>query len=426
MLRFSDHRVHLERLVRAALDSGDPAAAVARHWPDELNHARRVRVLGVGKASGAMTDAAVERLGGRVTRGLAVHVPGRPGGSDRVEWLRGDHPVPTERNVFAAKRVASFVGECDADEMLLVLLSGGGSAHLAWAAEGLTLDDLRETTELLLRAGTPIEELNAVRKHCERLKGGRLAELATPARVIVLVLSDVMGDRLDTISSGPFAPDRTRYAAAVDTLERCGLGDGAVAEHLRRGVAGKIEETPKSGHPCFANVTHTVVGSNRFAVEAVAEEARVIGFHVAEVEHGVEGAAADVGWRLAACLRADTSGRAVCWVLGGETTVDAADAPGTGGRNQELALSAAVGLVGVPDAAVLALATDGVDGTTPAAGAIVTSHTVSELREREIDAERALREHDSFTALDAVGATLRTGPTGTNVNDVAVGVRYGE
>ena len=340
MLRFRDHRVHLERLVRAALDSAEPAAAVGRHWADELNRARRVRVLGVGKASGAMTDAAVQRLGGRVTSGLAVHVPGRPGGSDRVEWLEGDHPVPSGRNEFAARRVASFVGECGSEETLLVLLSGGGSAHLAYPAEGLTLDDLRETTEALLRTGTPIEELNAVRKHCERLKGGRLAELAAPARVIVLVLSDVMGDRLDTIASGPFAPDRTRYAAALGALERRGLSRGAVADHLRRGAAGDLAETPKSGHPCFANVTHAVVGSNRLAVDAVAREAAALGFHVAEVEQGVEGAADDVGWRLAACLRGDTSGRATCWVLGGETTVDAGDATGRGGRNQELALSA--------------------------------------------------------------------------------------
>lgn len=439
-------------IAAAVLRAADPGEAVRRAWTAELEQARRVVLLASGKAAAAMAEAAIRRLGRRVIGGVitcppehytraetAVRDHGVP-----VEVMPADHPLPTERNRLAAKAMADAAGWANENDLVLALISGGASAHLTMPAEGISVEELATLTRAVQRAGATIGELNTVRKHAERLKGGGLARLAWPARVRSLVLSDVLGDPLDVIGSGPTAADPSTFAEALAVLDRYDLRrvSPSVTGHLVQGARGDIPETPKPGDDVLSRTAHTVVASNRGAVEAAAAEARRLGFEVVRVDHGVRGEACEVGRRLGAiiaelaalepggandgeladAMAAEATRRPRCIIAGGETTVTVGDASGVGGRNLELALAAAVGpLAGVADVGLLALATDGVDGPTDAAGALVTGDTLSRMTRAGIDAREALRHHDSLRALHAADAVIRTGPSGTNVNDVAVG-----
>lgn len=436
--RFQDHAAHARGVIDAVLKAADPGAALERHWVDPS--AGPVMVLAFGKASVKMAGAALSHLADREVVGIVTAVPEQVGTVEldgQVAVYPVDHPLPSQRNVEAARMVASLTAmfaETHGDAGTLVaLISGGGSAHLTLPAGRLSLEDLRTVNGALQRAGAPIQDLNAVRKHTEVLKGGRLAALAEPARVVSYIVSDVLGDRLDVIASGPLAPDPTTYANALGVLERFGVGDAApaVTEHLRRGGAGELPETPKPGDPVFAAVTSTIVANNEVAVGAAAKAVTGLGLQVAGVRTGVDGDASAAGEMLArrgAELAAAAVGSA--FVIGGETTVRVGEAGGKGGPSQEMALSAAVELerldAGAPGlglrerAVVLTFSTDGVDGPTDAAGAVVTVETSRGLRGLGIDPAAALGNHDSYTALDRVGALIRTGPTGTNVNHVAV------
>ncbi len=417
-----------ERLVRAVVASCDPAGLVRERWPGDFDAPGPVVLVAAGKAAPAMAVAACECLGEAPSAGVAVFPSGAPG-TDRlaalgVEAVEADHPVPTARNLDAALRVARVVESMPGDGRLLLLLSGGASALLTLPAEGLTLDDLAAVTRALLLAGAPIDELNAVRKHCERLKGGGLARLASPRAVQALILSDVVSDRLDVIGSGPTAPDPTTYADAMRALERRGATGAslAVTEHLRRGAAGELPETLKPGDAALAHVCNTVIGGNETALSAAASRLHTGGFRVLAVERETTGEAAEIGSELARRIRAiPGADRPACILFGGETTVTVGEASGIGGRNRELALAAALELDGDPSLGVLAFATDGRDGPTDAAGAFVTGSTAARARTHDLDLALALREHDSHTALDAIGCLIRTGPTGTNVNDIAIG-----
>lgn len=421
--------------MNAVLEASDPAQALARAWPSEMNDGRPTVLMAIGKASLEMANVAVQRLGRSLVRAVITAVPERMhkhrlGG--RVEVMPADHPWPTDRNIEAASRVAELAREVTPDQRVVLLISGGGSAHLTLPAGDVTLDDLRAITKALQRAGAPIQELNAVRKHIEQLKGGRLAALLAASDIRAFILSDVIGDRLDAIASGPVAPDPTTYGDALEVLSRYGIASVAlrVTKHLERGAAGVVNETLKPGDPRLARVMSTIIASNSTAVTAAAEHAERLGFHVVNVEMGVEGDAADAGRRLASLLRTlvRESSRPACVVFGGEPTVrvidSGADAPAVGGPSQELALAAAVDLEGEPRAALLAFSTDGIDGPTDAAGAIVTGLTVAHDPAAGLDAAAFLARHDSYTLLDRVGALTRTGPTGTNVNHIAVGLVY--
>lgn len=407
-------------------------------------------MLAVGKASIAMAEAAIGVLGAQVGRALVVShagngeepaaaaadggVPVLASGSLRgVEFRKADHPVPSTRNVLAAARVREFASMATVDETLVVLLSGGTSAMLCLPREGVCLDDIAGVTDVLLRNGAPIEELNAVRKHCEVLKGGGLAATAAAGRVRALVLSDVLGDRLDVIGSGPTAPDPTTFAEALEVLRRrdaLAVATAATAL-LQRGCEGEEPETIKPADKLWERVENHVIGDNGLAVDAAAESCVRAGYSMADRREGVQGEAATVGRDLAIAARrlvahGVQANTAIVW--GGETTVTVGDASGIGGRNQELALAAAVELAeggractspaGTPRVTILSLATDGRDGPTDAAGAVVDEGTCARIRGAGIDPAGAMRRHDSHTALDAADALIRTGPTGTNVNDV--------
>lgn len=407
------------RVVEAVLAAADPARAVARAWPTRLDGVSTVGVIAFGKASAAMAGEACARLGERCLGGVAL----APEATVRrvpsvLEALTVDHPLPTSRNVRAGERVRSFVGSLPSEAWLLALVSGGGSAHLTLPMPGVTLEDLREVTDALNRAGATIGELNAVRKHLEQLKGGRLARLAAHAGGVAQVtLSDVLGDDLATIASGPMAPDRTTYREALGVLDRHGIACERVRAHLARGVLGELEETARADEACFQNVEHVIGTNNRDAVDAATRVVRTMGDRVRRSSAPASGEARDVAQTIVRAWRGD--GGAVVW--GGETTVRVGAFPGRGGRVQEMMLTIAIELERCGGrASALGFATDGVDGPTDACGAVVDDTTCARMREKGIEPGEAMARHESFVALEAAGDLVRTGATGTNVNDVVV------
>lgn len=433
----------LAQIRAAALQAVDPGLAVRRfmRWENEtclrVGDARwemalvgRVWLVSIGKAAVPMAQAAADVLGTRLTAGVVVtkygHAEGYPLPSS-VTVMEAGHPVPDAAGLQGAEAIIHLLGRVAERDRVLVLLSGGASALTPAPVAGLTLADLQITTDQLLRAGATIGELNAVRKHLDRLKGGQLARLVTPAPVAALILSDVVGDPLDVIASGPTAPDPTTYAMACQVLAQRGVQTqlpATVMAHLQRGRDGAVPETPKPGDPLFARVTNTLVGSNRLAALAAVAAAEQLGYRALLLTTFVEGEAREVA-RVAAALakgvrqHGDPLPAPACLVWGGETTVTVRG-HGRGGRNQELALAAALALEGLPGVALMALATDGTDGPTDAAGALVDGTTIGAARSLGLDPVAALANNDSYSLLAAVGALMLTGPTGTNVNDLLV------
>ncbi|MBK7405262.1 MAG: DUF4147 domain-containing protein [Phycisphaerales bacterium] len=419
-------RKHIDQVLQAALAAADSARLVHAAIPSPPTDAEVWHVVAVGKASTPMLTAAIRAPGLAIDRG--VHLLSiRPGEyvrlkQGRVRVWEVDHPIPTTRNLAAAAAVHEFVARIPPEDNLLCLLSGGASAHLCFPRPPLTLAHLADITDALLRAGAPIQELNAVRKHCEVLKGGGLAAAATARRIHTLILSDVLGDHLDVIGSGPTAPDPTTFGDALAVLERRALLDAvpAVTDHLRRGLAGEEPETAKPDAPFWSRVQNRVIGNNRLALDAACNQAHLLGYTVADRRDAVEGEAADRARQLAAAAIAlQSSGTPpACIAWGGETTVTVGAAPGRGGRNQEFALAAALALEGHPGITLASFSTDGRDGPTDAAGAVIDSDTASRIRSTGIDPAAALAQHDSHTALDAAGALIRAPATDTNVNDL--------
>ncbi len=456
----------IEELFTAALEASDPGLAVARAWGSVGNAITAdspVLLVGAGKSALEMVKACVELLPAPAKATVVAAVPERIGRVTLAEErcgaltvLAADHPLPTQRSVEAGRRlgeaVESFAREYGERGVIVAALSGGGSAHLCVPAAGLELEALRRVNERLQKAGGTIDELNAVRKHTERLKGGGLARLAFPCACEVLVASDVMGDRLDVIASGPMAGDPTTYALALAVLEKYGLAEEAkdVAEHLRRGARGEYPETVKPGDAVLARVHHTVVCGNAGAREAVRGRAVGMGINVACCEAlGAGVHAGEAGRRLVRRAVEEILDAARCgelagksprvWIVGGEPVVDTRDggkaegtsSRGSGGPSQELALAAALELHARGEALARAgmrmscgtFSTDGVDGPTDAAGAVVGGQTVVR-GGGEAAAREAIRRHDSHGFLERAGSLIRTGPTGVNVNHLACVVAW--
>ncbi len=410
-------------VVRDACDLDGDRLRVGGRTHD-LSRVDRVLVLGTGKPAAAVADALTEVLGDRVDGG-AVVVPASVADPDAspVSRLPGDHPIPSERGVESAARLRELAASADERTLVLAVLAGGGSA-LAPAPEGVCLADLRETTECLLSAGADIGAINAVRKHLSGLKGGGLARVAAPATVVGLVLSDVVGDDPGVVASGPTAPDETTFDDALAALDRFGVdAPEAVRARLEAGARGEVAETPGPTDPVFDRTTTHVVAGSYTALAAAREAARERGYDPVVLAAGVTGEAREAAHTHAAVARqtAETGEPAAppaVVLAGGECTVTVRG-DGTGGPNLEFALSAALDLDGLGErAAVAAVDTDGLDGSTDAAGALVDGTTV---RDRPA-ARAALAENDTLTHLDGVGAALRPGPTETNVNDLRVAV----
>lgn len=436
-------RLIADMIVRAALDAADAGNAVRRAWtplPDAP-----LLVLSIGKASIEMARAAEVLLGRREFEGIVTAIPERMGAAgmapcaDSAAVASGpaiaprwrvfpcDHPLPTPRNIEAAAFIESRVRDFSASHrgraQLVMLISGGGSAHLTLPDNTIPLGEYVELQRRLMRAGATIQELNAVRKHVERLKGGRLAELAQGLGIRVMLISDVIGDPLDVIASGPLAPDPTTFADAIGVLERHAQRSScpAIEALLARGARGELHDTPKPGDAVFRNVEAQVIASNACAVDAVAAAMQS---HFNEVRHqtSLTGEAKDVAGQLVDELaKAQTATRTpTCLVWGGEPTVSVGNSGGRGGPSQEIALAAAIELERrhMDNACVIAFSTDGIDGPTSNAGGIGDAALCRELRAH--DPRAMLAAHDSATALELAARAIKTGPTGTNVNHIFV------
>jgi hydroxypyruvate reductase len=369
---------------------------------------------------------AMERLLGRRIAGGLINVKyGHLAKVRRIELHECGHPVPDEAGVRGAERIAAIAREAGPEDLLVFLGSGGASALMPSPAPPITLEEKQATTRLLLASGANIHEVNAVRKHISLLKGGQLVRLAHPATVVSLLLSDVIGDDLDVIGSGPTAPDASTFAVAHAVLDKYGLLDKApraVMERIEAGRRGEIPETPKPGDDLFERVQNLVVGSNALAVTAAAAEARRLGLRPLVLSTLIEGETRDVARMHAAIAReAVLSGRPVkpplCLISGGETTVTLRG-DGLGGRNQEFVLAAAMDLAGLANVVVLSGGTDGTDGPTDAAGAIADGRTISRAGELRLNAAKLLANNDSYHFFEPLGDLVKTGPTNTNVMDV--------
>ena len=425
----------LREILAAGVAAADPREAVLRavrvedgtlSAGDERFEADRVFVLAAGKAAGAMARAAEELLGERLAGGLIVTKHGNEASSEKLYILFAAHPEPDEAGVEAARRVEELARSLGEGDLLLALISGGASALLADPTPPIELSDLKELTGALLRSGADIGEINTVRKHVSVLKGGGLASLAAPAQTLALLLSDVVGDDPSAIASGLTTPDPTTLEETRRVLERYGIEPPeSVAEHLKD--AG---ETPKPGDELFEGVTNIVCGSGRHAAEAAVEKARELGYEPLLLSTSITGDARDVASVYAAVIREVLeSGNPLpppCAVVsGGEATVTVRG-DGTGGPNQEFALTLAMELDGIPGWSALAADTDGNDGPTDAAGGLVGGSTADAIRAGGVDPEEALANNDAYRALEAGAALLVTGATGTNVNDLRVALVSGE
>ena len=411
-------------IFRAALAAADPAEAVARHLAGrDFSRFHNIYVIGTGKAGASMAQAAERVLGSRITAGLINVKYGHVTKLRRIELNECGHPVPDENGVAGARRIAELAGRAEKHDLVLCLISGGGSALLPLPAPPITLEEKQAVTRLLLRCGANIHEINAVRKHISAIKGGQLARLAAPAAVEALLLSDVIGDDLDVIGSGPTAPDASTFARVAAIFERYGIAaevPASVRERIAAGLRGEIAETPKPGDPLFRRVRNTVVGSNRLALGAAAQCARALGYRTLVLASEIQGETRDVARMHAAIAREIVqAGRPVnppaCIITGGETTVTIRGA-GLGGRNQEFVLAAAIDIAGLSDVVVFSAGTDGTDGPTDAAGAIADGGT----QNRSPEAARYLEDNDSYHYFEALGDLVKTGPTNTNVMDVRI------
>ncbi|HLX45583.1 MAG TPA: glycerate kinase [Bryobacteraceae bacterium] len=424
---------HALRIFRSALKAADPERAVHRYVKLDgktlivgrrrysLSNFDRIQVVGAGKASAAMARAVERTLGKRLAGGF-VNVPhGSQVRTRKVELNESGHPIPDERGLSGARRIAEIAGAATERDLLICVISGGASALMPDPVPPVTLADTQETTRQLLACGANIHELNAVRKHISVLKGGQLAKLAWPATVVALILSDVVGDDLDVIGSGPTVPDGSTFEDARGIFEKYAIRP---PESVRERVGVGVQETPKAGDPSLARVQNLIVGSNRLAIDAAAEEARALGYRTIVLSTFIEGETRDVASMHAAIVKEIlSSGRPLrppaCILSGGETTVTIRG-KGLGGRNQEFVLAAAIALEGFGPFTVFSGGTDGADGPTDAAGAVANEDSIARARELGLDPRRFLADNDSYHFFEALGGLVKTGPSGTNVMDVRV------
>ncbi len=400
-------------LTRAALSASE--AEAARH-PVEL--------IAIGKAAVAMAHGASDAIGGALRGGVVIAPDAAFGVPAAVSAFTGGHPWPNESGSRGARAAMDVLRALNAQSEAIVLISGGASALSTLPVQGVSLDDMIATSRALMEAGADIGELNCVRKHLDQLKGGLMARLSNGAKIRALVLSDVIGDPLDVIGSGPLVPDPTTYGDAIAVLERRGVWERAphaVTAHLLAGARGERTETPKEGDRCFDNISISVIGNNLMAVQGAAGEAMRRNISGEMITTPITGEARDHGFAFArhimdVAAKVDRS-LPRCVVGGGELTVTVTG-NGIGGRNLEFAAAAALVIDGAHGITIGSIGTDGRDGPTDAAGAIVNGTTAQRARDAGMDLAAHLRNNDTLRALDAAGAVVRTGATGTNVADV--------
>ncbi|MCW4002883.1 MAG: glycerate kinase [Candidatus Bathyarchaeota archaeon] len=427
-LEFAINSVNPKNIITSKLSLKDQTLHVQEYTFDLANY-RRVYVVGGGKAAGPMAEALEEILGKRITAGI-VNVPyGSTTKSKIIKMHKASHPLPDQASVDGTGKILDIAESAEADDLIICLVSGGGSSLMSYPREGISIEDKRELTVALLKSGATIREINTVRKHVSGFKGGWLAEKAYPATVLNLILSDVVGDSLDVIASGPTVPDSTTFADARKVLEKYGLYTNlpqSIRKVLSDGAQGAIAETPKIGDKAFDKVCNVVVGNNRTASLALCKHLRSEGLNTILLTATLEGEAKCIGTALASVaneilISQNPASKPVALVAGGETTVTVTG-DGLGGRNQELALSAALKLKNVAASAVVvtSVCTDGIDGPTDAAGAIVDQYTCARAVKTGLEPELFLANNDSYNFFSKLGDLVFTGQTGTNVNDISL------
>jgi hydroxypyruvate reductase len=423
----------------AGVGAVEPEAAVKRHCQREGNQLRihkkvhdltqfkNVYIIGAGKAGGPMARAMEDILGERVTEGLVCVKYGHLAELSRVELIEAAHPVPDDKGLAAAEAILGLVSKAGEEDLVLCLLSGGGSALLPLPAEGLSLEDKQETTKTLLACGASIHEINAVRKHMSRVKGGGLARAAYPATLVSLILSDVIGDDLDVIASGPTVPDSSSFQDCMNILEKYRIRDKVpekVRAFFQQGVKGEIPETPKTGDPVFEETETLIIGSNLACVLAAEEKAKNLGYNTVVLSTMIEGETREVASvHVAIAKEVRKTGHPVscpaCVLSGGETTVTISG-KGLGGRNQEFVLAGAMALDGIEGIVMLSAGTDGTDGPTDAAGAIADGQTIRRSQVLGLNPSDFLSENDSYHFFQKLEDLIKTGPTNTNVMDLRI------
>ena len=418
----------------AAVKAVDPYEAV-RSYKEKIlstyknSNFKKLFVVGFGKAAYLMAKAIEDDLLVFIDNGIIITKYGHcPDKLQKIQVCEAGHPLPDENGLNCTNAMKKLLNNADEQTLVVCLISGGGSALLVSPYESISLSEKQKVTELLLKAGVNIYGLNTVRKHISKVKGGRLAEIAYPAKVISLILSDVVGDRLDVIASGPTSPDKTTYKDALIVLENyglMGLTPKAVLEVLYRGSNSLISETPKEDDRIFRNVENIIIGSNKKALDAAKTKAESLGLHAEVLSSEILGEAKNVGrWLAKKAIETHNvvnkkHDRKICLISGGETTVTV-KGNGLGGRNMELALSFALETEKIDGIALLSAGTDGTDGPTDAAGAIVDGETIKKAKDLGLNPEEYLENNDSYNFFKKNGRLFITGPTGTNVMDIQI------
>ena len=426
----------LKSLIDAGLEACNPALAIANtlhltrnrlqvhdfHY--DLTHHSRIVCVGAGKASAPMAIALEQMLGDRLEGGMVIIPDGHDTPCHRIRMCHAAHPIPDRRGVKATKQLLALTQSLAQDDLLIVLLSGGASSLLCAPSIGLTLAAKRRTTELLLQSGATIHEINVVRKHISAIKGGQLAQ-STPATILTLIMSDVLGDDLSTIGSGPTVTDPSTFQDAIDILQQYSIWrkvPEAIQHHLQQARSKAIPPAVKATRKQVLRNRHIVLANNRQALEGVAKTAKRLGLKPFILPYPLQGEAKEIGSILGGFARdlvkfGNPVHPPACLITGGEPTVTV-KGKGRGGRAQECVLAAAGELAGLTNVFVAGFGTDGTDGPTDAAGAVVDGKTVQRAKKKGLSIEQALHEHDSYTFFQQIRGHIMTGPTGTNVNDI--------
>jgi glycerate 2-kinase len=427
----------LEDIFQTGVRAVDPERAVRKYVHRQgnqlivgdssyiLDRYKRIILVGAGKGAAPMAKALEDILEERLTNGLIIVKYGHGIPLEKTQILEAGHPIPDEAGLSATAKLLKRAQECTEEDLMLCAFTGGGSALLPAPSSPITLDQKQDTTRLLLECGATINEINAIRKHLSRSKGGWLAKEAYPATIVSLLLSDVIGDRLDVIASGPTIPDESTYVDCINIIDRYELSErlpSAVVDYFNKGATGSLPETPKAGDPVFARVQTLIVGNNRECLLAAKERALSLGYNTIVLSSQIEGEAREVAYVVAAIGKEISQANLpvappACVIAGGETTVTI-QGDGRGGRNQELALACAITIDGCEGISLLSAGTDGTDGPTDAAGAIVDGTTCKRAQQTNLDPREFLLANDSYTFFESLGDLLKTGPTRTNVMDI--------
>jgi glycerate 2-kinase len=394
----------------------------------DLSTVKNLYVIGAGKATALMAQAVEELLEDKITKGIIIVKYGHACPLKKIITREAGHPIPDAQGVKATEELLNLVSSLEKNDLVICLISGGGSSLLTDLPQGSNLEDLKQLFDLLLKSGANIQEMNVVRKHISKVKGGNLAKSIYPAQLVSLILSDVVGDPLDVIASGPTVPDSSTFQEAIAVLKKYKLEDQInlkIKNLLERGEKGEISETPKQGDSIFSNTFNIIVGSNQIAIHAAAEKAKSLGLNPEIVSSEIEGEAKSVATELVSVAKKISSEKSlkkpVCLLMGGETTVTITG-NGKGGRNQELALAAAIALQNSEGITILSGGTDGNDGPTDAAGAVVNSYTYANALKNNLNPNEYLDKNDSYHFFEREKGLLMTGPTLTNVMDIMIAI----